>query len=81
MTTNHQEFERRYRDYAEIMFKLDEGDLQSLAFIFECYPHHISPEIRKEDYIESLWSKIRDQRRYTEDLHTLREALRTIGCR
>jgi hypothetical protein len=76
------EWERRYRDFSEIMEKLDMTDLQSISFIFDCYPHHSSfSEIRKEDLINAFWTKHRDLRHNSESLHKLREALHTIGCK
>jgi hypothetical protein len=71
-------WEQRYKEFAEIMFKLNDGDLQALAFIFECYPHHIMAEINKEDYINAFWSKIRDHKRGHADAIAMREALRVL---
>jgi hypothetical protein len=81
MMEDMHEWERRYREFAEIMLKLDDGDLQTIAFIFNCYPHHISAEIDKNDYINAFWSKIRDHKHGHADSIALRQALSVLGSR
>jgi len=79
------EWEHRYRDFAEILRKLDESELQSLTFIFDCYPHQYDhsnsaacSDRKKQDYVESLWSKFRDLKRGAADSFKLRQALSVL---
>lgn len=77
----NQEWDNRFRDFLEILEKLEASDLAVLCSLFECYPTRIGPTIEKEDYIEPLWGKFRHMRHELDDLKTIRDALFALGIR
>jgi len=71
------EWEHRFKEFAEILHKLEDQDLQTLTFIFDCYPHDID-HITKHDYLRSLWGTFRDLKVKSADSLRLRAALSVL---
>lgn len=75
-----QGWEEQYRDFADVLSKLEAGDLQRLTFVFECHPHYVG-EVQKYHYVEYLWRRFRELRQGAEEATQLREALTVLRLR